>query len=141
MNVDRRRPLVFVVDDSMDNRQMYADYLTFVGYAVVECVNGQEAVAKAATAQPDLIVMDLSLPVMDGWEATRRLKNDPRMAGILVLALTSHALDDSRKTAFAAGADAYLVKPCLPEDLVVTVTELLKTRPLCTRVRRVPPSP
>ena len=126
----KRQPVVFVVDDFVDNRQMYAEYLAFVGYAVVECVNGEEALTKAATEQPDLIVMDLSLPVMDGWEATRRLKSDPQMAAIPVLALTSHALDDSRTTALAAGADAFLVKPCLPEELAAKVNELLNGNPL-----------
>ena len=86
------RPRVLLVDDYPDAREMYSEYLEFSGFDVVEAANGMEALQRAADAQPDIILMDLSLPVMDGWEATRRLKADERTAHIPVVALTGHAL-------------------------------------------------
>ena len=84
---ERKPPLVLLVDDFPDNRQMYAEFLAFAGLRVAEAENGHEAVQKATTLMPDLVVMDLSLPGMDGWEATRRLKNHPKTKHILVMAL------------------------------------------------------
>ena len=86
-----RKPLVLVVDDFADNREMYSEYLSFSGYEVIEARNGKEAVDAAQQRQPDIIIMDLSLPVMDGWEATRRLKANPATKDIVVIALTGHA--------------------------------------------------
>ena len=83
-------PLILVVDDFEDNREMYTQYLRFNGYRVAEAVDGLDALTKAAALRPDLIVMDLSLPRLDGWEATRRLKKDPLTSQIPVVALTGH---------------------------------------------------
>ena len=116
---------VLVVDDFADNRQMYAEYLAFVGYRVAEAENGQEALDKAFDMRPDVIVMDLSLPGMDGWEATRRLKSDARTRHIPVIALTGHALAGHSKGALEAGCDAFVTKPCLPEDLVTHIRRAL----------------
>jgi len=118
-------PTVLIVDDFDDNRQMYAEFLTYSGYRVLEASNGAEAVDKATNLLPDLVVMDLSLPVLDGWEATRRLKGDPRTRHIPVVALTGHALDEHSNEARSAGCDAFLAKPCLPEKLLETVRRLL----------------
>jgi CheY-like chemotaxis protein len=96
----RRResgPLVLIVDDVQDNRTIYVLFLRFSGFRVVEAENGEEALAKATSLLPDVIVMDLSLPVMDGWEATRRLKRDPRTQKIPVIVLTGHALPSTRR--------------------------------------------
>ena len=90
----------------------------FSGFDVVEAGNGNEALQRAVDAPPDIILMDLSLPVMDGWEATRRLKADERTARIPVVALTGHALAGISEGAKKAGCDAFVTKPCLPEDLV-----------------------
>jgi CheY-like chemotaxis protein len=84
------RPRVLLVDDYPDAREMYSEYLQFSGFDVIEAANGMEALQRAADEAPDIILMDLSLPVMDGWEATRRLKSDPRTAEIPVVALTGH---------------------------------------------------
>ena len=119
-------PLVLVVDDFEDNRAMYVQFLNFAGFRVVEAEDGKEALDKALSLLPDLIVMDLSLPVMDGWEATRRLKRDERTRRIPVLALTGHALGAHFQRAKEAGCDAYLTKPCLPEDLVTEILRMLK---------------
>jgi CheY-like chemotaxis protein len=127
-------PLILVVDDFEDNRAMYVQFLRFAGFRVAEAENGKVALDQATTLRPDLIVMDLSLPVMDGWEATRRLKGDERTKRIPVLALTGHALGRHSEVAREAGCDAFLTKPCLPEDLVAEIRRILagaglKTKP------------
>lgn len=119
-------PLVLIVDDYQDAREMYAEYLEFSGFRVAQAVNGQEAVDQALALRPDVILMDLSLPVMDGWEATRRLKGDARTRGIPVVALTGHALDGHSREAQEAGCEAYVTKPCLPDALLREVQRVLK---------------
>ncbi len=129
MNSPRKdtAPLVLIVDDYQDAREMYAEYLEYSGYRVAEARNGLEAVEKAFALHPDVILMDLSLPVMDGWEATRRLKADARTRSIPVVALTGHALDGHSREAQDAGGDAYVTKPCLPDALVLEVQRVLAT--------------
>jgi CheY-like chemotaxis protein len=119
------RPRVLVVDDYPDAREMYSEYLAFSGFDVVEAANGIEAIRHAVSDKPDIILMDLSLPVMDGWEATRRLKEDRRTAAIPVVALTGHALAGVSEDARNAGCDAFVTKPCLPEDLVKEIRKIL----------------
>jgi two-component system, cell cycle response regulator DivK len=118
-------PLVLIVDDYEDNRDMYSQYLQFTGMRVAEAANGKEALSKTAELMPDLIVMDLSLPGIDGWQATRILKQDPKTRDILVLALTGHALEGASQGARDAGCDAFLTKPCLPEDLHREIERML----------------
>ncbi len=120
-----RAPLVLLVDDFQDNREMYAMYLKHAGVRVAEAANGHEALDQAFSLLPDLIVMDLSLPGIDGWEATRRLKADERTKKIPVLALTSHALEGFSDGARAAGCDAFVTKPCLPEQLLSEIRKVL----------------
>jgi two-component system, cell cycle response regulator DivK len=122
------KPLVLVVDDYADAREMYAEYLEFSGFRVAEAKNGAEALDKAFELTPDVILMDLSLPVMDGWEATRRLKADERTRGIPVVALTGHALSGHSNGARDAGCDAFVTKPCLPDALVQEVKKQLAAR-------------
>ena len=119
--------LILVVDDYQDAREMYAEYLQFSGFRVAEARNGNEAVAQARSLKPDLILMDLSLPGMDGWEATRVLKADERTKHIPVVALTGHALAGASEGARKAGCDSFVTKPCLPDDLVVEVRRMLDT--------------
>jgi CheY-like chemotaxis protein len=118
-------PLILVVDDYEDAREMYAEYLRFCGFRVAEARNGNEALEQAFTLKPDLILMDLSLPGMDGWEATRQLKADERTSRIPVVALTGHALAGASEGAKRAGCDSFVTKPCLPDDLVVEVRRML----------------
>jgi CheY-like chemotaxis protein len=118
-------PLILVVDDYDDAREMYAEYLQFCGFRVAEARNGNEALEQAFTVKPDLILMDLSLPGMDGWEATRQLKADERTRHIPVVALTGHALAGASEGAKRAGCDSFVTKPCLPDDLVVEVRRML----------------
>jgi two-component system, cell cycle response regulator DivK len=122
-----KKPLVLVVDDFADNREMYSEYLTYCGYEVIEAKNGKEAIEAAQDRTPDIIIMDLSLPVMDGWEATRRLKANDRTRGIPVVALTGHALAGHSQGAREAGCDSFLAKPCLPDQLVAEIKRLLET--------------
>jgi len=119
------RPRVLLVDDYPDAREMYTEYLEFSGFEVVEAGNGIEALERAIDASPDIILMDLSLPVMDGWEATRRLKADERTSSIPIVALTGHALAGISEGAKKAGCDAFVTKPCLPEDLVKEIRKIL----------------
>lgn len=119
------RPRVLLVDDYPDAREMYSEYLDFSGFEVIEAANGMEALQRATDRAPDIILMDLSLPVMDGWEATRRLKSDVRTAHIPVVALTGHALAGMSEGAKLAGCDAFVTKPCLPEDLVKEIHRVL----------------
>ncbi|HYV65324.1 MAG TPA: response regulator [Myxococcales bacterium] len=120
-------PLVLVVDDFQDNREMYAEYLLFSGFRVIQAANGKEALDQAFANRPDIIIMDLSLPVMDGWEATRRLKADTRTNAIPVVALTGHAMQGHSKGAMAAGCDSFVAKPCLPDQLVAEIRKMLST--------------
>jgi CheY-like chemotaxis protein len=117
---------VLLVDDYPDAREMYSEYLQYSGFDVIEAGNGIEALQLAVQHAPDIILMDLSLPVMDGWEATRRLKADSRTAGIPVVALTGHALAGISEGARLAGCDAFVTKPCLPEDLVAEIRKVLE---------------
>jgi CheY-like chemotaxis protein len=122
---DQNSPLILVVDDYQDAREMYAEYLQFSGFRVAEARNGNEAIEQAFKLRPDLILMDLSLPGMDGWEATRQLKSDDRTKTIPVVALTGHALAGASDGARKAGCDSFVTKPCLPDDLVVEVRRML----------------
>ena len=131
-----KKPLILIVDDFADNRAMYAEYLTYSGFRVEEAANGKEAVEKTLRLLPDLVVMDLALPVMDGWEATKVLKADPRTAGIPVVALTGHALDRHSKKAKDAGCDDFLAKPCLPDTLVERARELMAKTPKTSKSER-----
>jgi CheY-like chemotaxis protein len=107
---------------------MYAAYLSFSGYRVAEATNGLEAIEKTIELMPDIILMDLALPRMDGWEATRRLKLDERTRHIPIVALTGHALAGFAEGAKQAGCDAFVTKPCLPDALVAEIQRMLEAR-------------
>jgi CheY-like chemotaxis protein len=119
-------PLVLVVEDYQDAREMYVEYLKFSGFQVAEARNGLEAIEQAVHLLPDIILMDLALPRMDGWEATRRLKEDERTRHIPVVALTGHALAGHAEGARQAGCDAFVTKPCLPDALVAEINRVLR---------------
>jgi len=104
-------PKVLLVEDNEMNRDMLSRRLVRNGYEVVIAVNGQEGLDMAAGEKPDLILMDMSLPVLDGWEATRRLKADPATSAIPVIALTAHAMESDKEKALAAGCDDFDTKP------------------------------
>ncbi len=118
-------PKILLVEDNEDNRDMLSRRLARKGYEVVLAVDGGEGVSQAATQKPDLILMDMSLPVLDGWEATRRIKADPATQSIPVIALTAHAMSDDREKAFAAGCDDYDTKPVELPRLLEKIESLL----------------
>ena len=120
---------ILIVDDFDDNRAMYAEYLSSSGYEVEQASDGREAVEAALRTLPDLIVMDLSLPVMDGWEATRRIKANPLTRHVPIIAVTAHAMTGSEANAREAGCDAFVTRPCLPEDLLTHVRSFLDATP------------
>ncbi len=122
----RPSPLILVVDDFEDNRALYAEFLGYSGYRVEQASNGQEAIDATCRLRPDIVVMDLCLPIVDGWEATRRLKANARTKDIPIIALTAHTLAGHSRAAHEAGCDAFLTKPCLPEELLAQVREFVK---------------
>ena len=125
MNDPGNSPLVLVVEDYQDAREMYAAYLQFSGYRVAEATNGIEAIEQANELMPDIILMDLALPKMDGWEATRRLKMADKTRHIPIVALTGHALAGHAEGARQAGCDSFVTKPCLPDALVAEIKRML----------------
>jgi two-component system cell cycle response regulator DivK len=116
---------ILVVEDQMDNRQILRDLLGNAGYTLVEAENGEEALAAVAKQRPDLILMDIQLPVMDGYEATRRIKSDTATKSIPIIVITSYALSGDEGKARAAGCDAYVTKPYSPRQLLAKVREFL----------------
>ncbi len=121
-------PLVLVVDDVDHGREIFAEYLEFRGFRVATAADGLEALDKAFELLPDVILMDLSLPGIDGWEATRRLKLDDRTRSIPIIALTAHALAAAHDRAREVGCSAVVTKPCLPKDLELAVRQQLAAR-------------
>lgn len=119
-------PLILIVDDNLDAREMYGMYLEHEGFRWAEAANGQDAIQKTRDAQPSLILMDATMPGMDGWEAARRLKQDAATRDIPLIMLTAHAFQEHRQRAADAGADGFLAKPVLPDQLAVEIRRVLK---------------
>ena len=117
---------ILVVEDTPDNRQILRDLLTSAGYEVIEAFNGAEGVAAAIEHLPDLILMDIQLPVLDGYEATRRIKAHAATAKIPIIAVTSYALSGDETKAREAGCDGYVAKPFSPRQLLAKVREFLQ---------------
>jgi two-component system cell cycle response regulator DivK len=116
---------VLVIDDHEDNRRILRDLLTNAGYEVIEAVTGEEAVTSARAHSPALILMDIQLPGIDGYEATRRIKADPALRAIPIIAVTSYALSGDDRKAYEAGCDAYVSKPFSPRAFLAKVSEYL----------------
>lgn len=121
-----RRPLILLVEDYDDAREMYRDYLEYAGFQVETARDGHEALTKARASNPDLVLMDLSMPGLDGWEATRLLKTDPATSHLTVVALSAHALAAEGDRAKRAGCDGFIAKPCLPHELVEQMAAYLR---------------
>lgn len=119
-------PLILVVDDNLDTREMYCMYLEHSGFKCVEAGNGQEALDVARRQRPVMVLMDASMPVMDGWDATRAIRGDAQLKSLPVIMVTAHAFDDHRRQAQDVGADAFLAKPVLPDALAMAVRQVLK---------------
>ena len=116
---------VLIVEDQEDNRKILRDLLSNAGYDLIEAANGEEGVALALSKRPNLILMDIQLPVMDGYEATHRIKSNPELKSIPVIAVTSYALSGDEAKARAVGCDAYITKPFSPRQLLAKVREYL----------------
>ena len=125
-SANNERPVVLVVDDDPDARVIYSTYLRAVGCQVFTANDGIAAVDKATTLLPDIIVMDLAMPRVDGWEAIRRLNDSSWTRRIPIVAVS--AVPASRETAFKAGCDAYLIKPCDPQVVWAQICAILKLR-------------
>jgi two-component system, cell cycle response regulator DivK len=120
-----RRPLILIVDDMPDIRDMYAEYLAGQGFRPEQASNGFEALSKATVMGPDVIVMDLNLPELDGWEATRRVREAEQTRKVPIIALTAHAMSGDREKAMAAGCDDYDTKPVELDRLLGKIQALL----------------
>lgn len=119
---------LLLVEDNEDNRIIYSTVLRHLGYEVVEASDGVQAVALARSLRPDLILMDISIPEMDGWEATRILRQDPITRDIPIIALTAHALADDREKATLIGFTSYLAKPVEPRAVAAEVRRWIGSR-------------
>ena len=125
-------PIVLLVEDNDDNLRIYSTILTYSGYQVIEATDGEAGLLAARTKRPDLILMDVSIPKIDGWEVTRMLKADPLTASIPIIALTAHALATDRERANEIGFDGYIPKPAEPR-LVLAEVERRLGKPAAAR--------
>src|SRR6266487_328570 len=116
---------ILVIEDTEDNRQIIRDLLSSVGYELIEAVDGAEGVAMAQSEHPDLILMDIQLPEIDGYEATRRIRAIPELARVPIIAVTSYALSGDEAKTREAGCDGYVAKPFSPRQLLAKVREFL----------------
>ena len=117
---------ILVVDDQEDNRRILRDLLTAAGFEIVEAVDGEGAVAQAVAEPPDLILMGIQLPGIDGYEATRRIKGSAALRAVPLIAVTSYALSGDEGRALEAGCDGYVTKPFSPRALLLKVREYLR---------------
>jgi two-component system cell cycle response regulator DivK len=116
---------ILVVEDQADNRRILRDLLVNAGYELIEAESGEEAITAVTARRPDLILMDIQLPVIDGYEATRRIRSNPDLKSVPIIAVTSYALAGDEAKALAAGCNAYVTKPFSPRALLAKVQEHL----------------
>jgi len=116
---------ILIVEDNADTRSAYADYLRWCGYLIREAENGRDALASIEANEPDLVLLDLALPIVDGWEVARRLRAHPRHARLPIVVVTAHSLFGDERRIRQSGCDAFLTKPCDPDRLVATIAGLL----------------
>jgi two-component system cell cycle response regulator DivK len=119
---------ILVVEDEADNRQIVSDLLTNAGFELIEAEDGEKGIAAAISERPDLILMDMQLPVLDGYEATRRIKANPELRLIPIIAVTSYALSGDELKVIAAGCDGYMAKPYSPRALLAKIKATLTPR-------------
>ena len=120
--------LILIVEDDTDNREGYAEYLTYLGYRVAQAADGESALKAARRLHPDVILLDLALPVLDGWEVARQVKSDPRTRDILVVALSACVFPSDVKRATSSGCDLFLDKPCYPQTVADEIQRLIVAR-------------
>lgn len=125
---ERTQPLVLVVDDAADARVLYGEYLEYLGFRVETAENGAQAIQSAQRECPAIIIMDLAMPEVNGWQAIKHLKSDPLTADVPIVALSAHVFGEELQRAREAGADLCLAKPCLPSQLARVIRALLVRR-------------
>jgi CheY-like chemotaxis protein len=130
--------VVLIVDDNPDSREMYGEYFVAAGYRVLEASDGAAALALVRSTRPSVILMDLSMPGVDGWEATRRLKSDPETSAIPIIAISAHAEKSAQTRALDAGCDVFVAKPCLPSEVARQVARMLDRATGDAAARREP---
>jgi CheY-like chemotaxis protein len=128
------QPLILIAEDDADNREGYAEFLTYLGYVVAQAADGQEAIEATRRLRPDVLLLDLALPVVDGWEVARVVKSDPQLRGTVIIALSACVFPGDVLRATAAGCDLFLDKPCYPQRVADEIERMLQAR-------RAPPPP
>lgn len=123
---DGKPPLILVVDDNLDAREMYCMYLRHEGFECIEAEDGAAAIELARRHQPVLVLMDATMPGVDGWQAVQQLRAEPDLRETAFVMLTAHAFDEHRRRAEAIGADGFLAKPVLPDELARHIRQLLR---------------
>jgi CheY-like chemotaxis protein len=121
----RAVPLILIVEDHHDTRQMYAEFLA-IGFQVITAANGEDALEVVGAHTPDLLITDLSLPGIDGFELIARLRQDPVLRGMPIICLSGHSGDKLEQRARAAGSDRVLLKPCMPDKLAQVAAEVIQ---------------
>jgi two-component system, cell cycle response regulator DivK len=122
----REKPLILLVDDYVDTLELTAEFLQFKGYDVVTAMDGAAAINEAQTRQPDVVLLDLTLPVVDGLEVMRRLRKDPATRALRLVAFTAHAIESKAEEARAAGCDGFITKPVAPDAMVKEIERQLQ---------------
>ena len=120
--------LILIAEDDADNREGYAEYLSYLGYRVAQAGDGEAALASARRLRPDVILLDLALPMLDGWEVARQVKADRRTSGILIIALSACVFPSDVRRATTSGCDLFLDKPCYPQIVAGEIERLLAER-------------
>ena len=131
MTVPRRSgrpPVVLIADDAEDTREMYAEFLCYLGFEVVTANDGKDALNKVRSRPPDVLVLDLTMPGLDGWTVATAVKADAETKAVRIIAVTGHALVGSEAEARKAGVDAFLTKPCLPDELAAEIGRQVRKR-------------
>lgn len=123
---DVKPPLILVADDNLDAREMYCMYLRHEGFECIEAENGAQALQMAREHRPVVVLMDATMPGVDGWQAIEQMRSEADLRGTAVVMLTAHAFEEHRRRAESVGADAFLAKPVLPDELARRIRELLR---------------
>src|SRR5688572_11227797 len=123
-----RPPVVLIADDSEDTREMYAEFLRYLGFNVATANDGKAALDKVRSQPPDVLVLDLTMPGLDGWAVATAVKAHAETKAVRIIAVTGHALAGAEAEARKAGVDAFLTKPCLPDDLAAEIGRQLRKR-------------
>ena len=122
------QPLILIAEDDADNREGYAEFLTYLGYSVAQAANGQDAIESTRQLRPDVLLLDLALPVVDGWEVARVVKSDQQLRQTVIIALSACVFPGDVMRATAAGCDLFLDKPCYPQRVADEIQRMLDAR-------------